>query len=50
MEKVNNSIATKLCANSLKNHLKKNIFSARQNSTTKLCRELFNCENKPKIG
>ena len=26
------------------------MFSARHNSTTKLCRELFKCENKVKIG
>ena len=48
-EKVNNSIATKLCANLLHN-CKKIIPSALHNSMTKLCGALFKCENKTKIG
>ena len=46
-EKVNNSIATKLCANLLNNRLKQ--FSALHNSMTKLCSALFKCENKLKV-
>ena len=50
-EKVNNSIATKLCAKFLDNRAKSlNCFSARHNSMTKLCCALFKCENKLKIG
>ena len=50
-EKVNNSIATKLCVTLVKNRrifLKH--FSAWHNSMTKLCCTLFKCENKLKIG
>ena len=49
-EKFNNSIATKLCAKLLNNRFKIEFFSARHNSMTKLCRALFKCENKLKIG
>ena len=50
-EKVNNSIATKLCANLLDNCYKiKTNFSAQHNSMTEFCRALFKRENKIKIG
>ena len=50
IEKVNNSIATKLCANLLNKREKDKIFfSARHNSMTKLCHALFKCENKLKL-
>ena len=51
MKKANNSITTKLPVNLLNNHEKNyNIFSARNNSMTKLCRALFRYENEGKIG
>ena len=43
-EKINNSIATKLCTNLL-NGRRKNNHNARHNLMTKLCRALFKCEN-----
>ena len=47
IEKFNNSIATKMCADLLKS-----VFfnSAQHNSMTKFCCALFKCENKLKIG
>ena len=48
--KINNSIATKLHVNLLKNRdLFLEYFSAQHNSMDKLCRSLFNCENKLKL-
>ena len=50
MKKVNNSIATKMCANLLNNcYLIKIKISALHNSLTKLCSALFKCENKCKL-
>ena len=50
-EKFNNSIATKLRVTVMKNpKIYIYIFSARHNSMTKLCRAIFKCENKLKIG
>ena len=50
MKKVNNSIATKMRVNLLKNcKTFLNLFSAPQNSITKLCGALFKCENKLKL-
>ena len=50
LEKVNNSIPTKMCANLLNNPKNRNVFSVKHNSMTKLCRALFKYENKIKIG
>ena len=50
IEKVNDSIATKLGVTLLKNRLKLLFFSAQHNSMTKICRAQFKCENKLKIG
>ena len=50
MKKSNNSIATKLCANSLKTAEKSKRFSAWHNSMTKFCGALFKCENEIIIG
>ena len=49
---VNNSITTKLCVTLLNNRrfVFLNIFSARHKSMTKLCRSLFQCDNKLKFG
>ena len=47
-DKVNNSIATKLCANLLNNR-EKNKNSALHNSMTKLCCAPFKCKNKMKF-
>ena len=45
-EKVNNSIAKKLCADLLNNRLINLIvFSAMHNSMTKFCNLLFKCED-----
>ena len=50
-EKVENSIATKLCADLLDNHKPFwVIFSTQHNAMTKFYRGLFKCENKLKIG
>ena len=49
LEKINSSMATKLCTNLL-NNCKIYIFSALHNSITKLCSALFKCEDKLKIG
>ena len=48
-EKVNHSIATKLCANLLNNRINEIIYSARHNSMTQFCRALFKYENKIKM-
>ena len=51
IEKVKNSIDTKLCANLLNKCWKKLIIgSALHNSMTTLCSALFKCENELKIG
>ena len=50
LEKVNSSIATKLCANFLNKRFIKNKISALHNSMTKLCSALFKCENRLKIS
>ena len=50
-DNVNNSIATKLCANLIENRENiLNFFSSQHNSMTKLWSALFKCENKLKIG
>ena len=46
-EKINNSIATKLCANLLNDRFKN---SAIHNSMTKLCSALFKYDYELKIG
>ena len=50
IEKVNNSIATKLSTNSLNNRKNHNIFSARHNSTNKVYRALLKYENITEVG
>ena len=48
--KVNNSLATKVCANLLNKRKTNLIVSELHNSMTKLCSTLFKCEKKLEIG
>ena len=50
IEKDNNSLATKLCANLLNTCFKKQFFLGEQhNLMNRVCRALFKCKNKLKL-